>query len=68
MTPLRGRSKARARRDETVIGAWPSISSAAAGTTEVVLPVDEAYRIRTGESGEETLQAHPGAAEAERVA
>jgi nitrogen regulatory protein P-II 1 len=34
-----------------------------------VLPVDEAYRIRTGESGEETLQAHPGAAaEAERVA
>ena len=27
-----------------------------------VLPVDEAYRIRTGESGEETLQAHPGAA------
>jgi nitrogen regulatory protein P-II 1 len=26
-----------------------------------VLPVDEAYRIRTGESGEETLQAHPGA-------
>ena len=24
-----------------------------------VLPVDEAYRIRTGESGEETLQAHP---------
>ena len=34
-----------------------------------VLPVDEAYRIRTGESGEETLQAHPGAAtEAEHVA
>ena len=32
-----------------------------------VLPVDEAYRIRTGESGEETLQAHPDvAAEAER--
>ena len=25
-----------------------------------VLPVEEAYRIRTGESGEETLQAHPG--------
>jgi nitrogen regulatory protein PII len=24
-----------------------------------VLPVDEAYRIRTGESGEATLQAHP---------
>ncbi len=27
-----------------------------------VAPVDEAYRIRTGESGEETLQAHPDAA------
>jgi nitrogen regulatory protein PII len=27
-----------------------------------VLPVEEAYRIRTGESGEETLQAHPEAA------
>ena len=24
-----------------------------------VVPVEEAYRIRTGESGEETLQAHP---------
>lgn len=24
-----------------------------------VLPVDEAYRIRTGESGQETLQIHP---------
>ena len=24
------------------------------------MPVEEAYRIRTGESGEETLQAHPG--------
>jgi nitrogen regulatory protein PII len=28
-----------------------------------VLPVEQAYRIRTGESGEETLQAHPGVAE-----
>ena len=28
----------------------------------VVMPVDEAYRVRTGESGEETLQAHPEAA------
>ncbi len=28
-----------------------------------VMPVEEAYRIRTGESGEETLQAHPGAAD-----
>ena len=28
-----------------------------------VLPVDEAFRIRTGESGEETLQAHPGGAD-----
>jgi len=27
-----------------------------------VVPVDEAYRVRTGESGEEILQAHPGAA------
>ena len=27
-----------------------------------VLDVDEAYRIRTGESGEETLQSHPGVA------
>jgi nitrogen regulatory protein P-II 1 len=26
-----------------------------------VMPVEEAYRIRTGESGEETLQAHPEA-------
>ncbi len=29
-----------------------------------VLPVEEAYRIRTGESGEQTLQAHPGGADA----
>jgi nitrogen regulatory protein PII len=29
-----------------------------------VLPVEEAYRIRTGETGEETLQAHPDAAAA----
>jgi nitrogen regulatory protein P-II 1 len=27
-----------------------------------VVPVEEAYRIRTGEAGEETLQAHPDAA------
>ena len=34
-----------------------------------ILPVEEAYRIRTGESGEETLQAHPGvAAQAASVA
>jgi nitrogen regulatory protein PII len=26
-----------------------------------VLPVEQAYRIRTGESGEETLQVHPDA-------
>ena len=25
-----------------------------------ILPVEEAYRIRTGENGEETLQSHPG--------
>ncbi|MGI8511784.1 MAG: P-II family nitrogen regulator [Solirubrobacteraceae bacterium] len=29
-----------------------------------VLPVEEAYRIRPGESGEETLQAHPDPAAA----
>jgi nitrogen regulatory protein PII len=27
-----------------------------------VMPVEDAYRVRTGESGEEVLQAHPGAA------
>ena len=27
-----------------------------------VMPVEQAYRVRTGESGEEVLQAHPGAA------
>ena len=27
-----------------------------------VMPVEQAYRIRTGEAGEETLQAHPGVA------
>jgi nitrogen regulatory protein PII len=26
-----------------------------------IIPVEEAYRIRTGEQGEETLQVHPGA-------
>ncbi|MEA2169385.1 MAG: nitrogen regulatory protein 1 [Solirubrobacteraceae bacterium] len=25
-----------------------------------VVPVEESWRIRTGESGEETLQSHPG--------
>ena len=29
----------------------------------LVLPVDESYRVRTGESGEDVLQSHPGAAE-----
>ncbi len=29
-----------------------------------VLPIDDAYRVRTGESGEEVMQSHPGAAEA----
>lgn len=29
-----------------------------------VLPVDDAWRVRTGESGEEILQAHPDAAAA----
>jgi len=29
-----------------------------------VIPVEQSYRIRTGESGEETLQSHPDAAAA----
>jgi nitrogen regulatory protein PII len=29
-----------------------------------VMPVEESYRVRTGESGEEVLQSHPGAAAA----
>jgi nitrogen regulatory protein PII len=29
-----------------------------------VLPVEQAYRVRTGESGEDVLQSHPEAAEA----
>ena len=29
-----------------------------------VLPVEESYRVRTGESGEEVLQAHPDPAAA----
>jgi nitrogen regulatory protein P-II 1 len=33
-----------------------------------VLPVEQAHRIRTGESGEETLQAHPDAATAVNAA
>ncbi len=34
--------------------------SGAVGDGKVfVMPVEEAYRIRTGESGEDTLQAHP---------
>jgi len=31
-----------------------------------VMPVDEAFRVRTGEAGEEILQAHPNAATATR--
>ena len=56
---------------ETVVGTiLKHARSGSIGDGKVfVLPVDEAYRIRTGESGEETLQAHPGAAaEAERAA
>jgi nitrogen regulatory protein PII len=33
-----------------------------------VMPVEQAHRIRTGESGEETLQAHPDAATAVNAA
>jgi nitrogen regulatory protein PII len=32
-----------------------------------VVPVEEAYRVRTGESGEEILQAHPDAAAADHL-
>jgi nitrogen regulatory protein PII len=32
--------------------------------TVFILPVEESYRVRTGESGEEVLQAHPDAAAA----
>jgi nitrogen regulatory protein PII len=28
-----------------------------------VMPIEESYRVRTGESGEDVLQAHPGSAE-----
>ena len=30
-----------------------------AGVMKFIMPVEAAYRIRTGESGEDTLQAHP---------
>jgi len=29
-----------------------------------VMPIEASYRVRTGESGEDVLQSHPGAAEA----
>jgi len=29
-----------------------------------VLPIEDAYRVRTGESGEEVMQSHPGEADA----
>ena len=29
-----------------------------------VMPIEETYRVRTGESGEDILQSHPGSAEA----
>ncbi|MGI8622065.1 MAG: P-II family nitrogen regulator [Solirubrobacteraceae bacterium] len=32
-----------------------------------VLPVEQAHRIRTGESGEDTLQSHPGAGDQSRA-
>jgi hypothetical protein len=46
---------------------WVTMNAIGDGKVFVV-PVEEAYRIRTGESGEKTLQAHPGISEAERVA
>jgi nitrogen regulatory protein PII len=39
-------------------------TGAVGGGKVFVMPVEQAYRIRTGESGEDTLQAHPGAAAA----
>src|SRR5688572_29013031 len=54
-----------ATRDlETVVGTILKHSrTGSIGDGKVfVMPVEEAYRIRTGESGEETLQAHPEAA------
>ena len=49
---------------ETVVGTiLKHARSGSIGDGKVfVMPVEEAYRIRTGESGEETLQAHPEAA------
>ena len=49
---------------ETVVGSiLRHARSGSIGDGKVfVMPVEEAYRIRTGESGEETLQAHPEAA------
>ena len=49
---------------ETVVGSiLKHARSGSIGDGKVfVMPVEEAYRIRTGESGEETLQAHPEAA------
>ena len=39
------------------------LSRGAVGDGKVfVMPVEEAYRVRTGEAGEEILQAHPDAA------
>ena len=32
-----------------------------------VMAIEESYRVRTGESGEDVLQSHPGAAEAATV-
>ena len=47
-------------RDHTILKT-PRTGSIGDGKV-FVMPVEEAYRIRTGESGEETLQAHPEAA------
>jgi len=51
---------------ETVIGAiLKHARTGAVGDGKLfVLPVEQAFRIRTGETGEDTLQAHPEAAAA----
>ena len=49
--------------DRTVKAILSSARSGEVGDGKVfVLPVEDAYRVRTGESGEEVLQAHPDAA------
>ena len=63
MTPTLARMVG-ARAAEAVIATHVENAIGFCGLLRGVLPVEQAYRIRTGESGEETLQAHPDAATA----